>query len=133
MSKSIVAIAALLLAACSDADPVLASEYCDMRGGSYRVHWLQRSGDCGSVPDEVVEFGKAPASCVGSFAPSERNCVTSGAITCTASGGEKMRTSGRCEWSNDASTGTCEIAARGTEADGSAGCSGSYKVTYQRQ
>jgi hypothetical protein len=119
-------------AASSEDDPG-----CRPRVGSYVVHHVNKSGDCGTPSDEIVQISENPQpdpACSGGFwVQSELNCKTTGDTTCTATDGRALQQKGACRWSSDGATGTCEVQITLRNPDGSLYCTSLFEQTYRRQ
>lgn len=129
----------LALGGCSSGgfEPVKHSGHCVDRSGSYLYHYVETSGNCGPVSDQISVVGGATAqaveaSCKGTQLASTDNCAVELDLTCPAptAPGVYVHSSGRADWSNDGSRGSAVIEYTLT---GAVNCSSVYDETITRQ
>jgi hypothetical protein len=113
---------------------------CADRTGSYVARFVEQSGTCGPLPDQVLtiqstQSGQAvPAGCTGTVTPSSDNCTVQVDMTCPGEPGTHVTQQGQATWSTDASSGSATLqVSTSVDADGSVTCSSSYAVSYTRQ
>lgn len=113
---------------------------CAERSGSYVVAFKMRSGDCGNLPEVVINVSGGDAGSVASDqqctgSPGDtRACVATSDTTCTnAKTGYTMTTRGQVRWNADASNGSGTLEFIGVLKSGANDCRGTYDVTYRRQ
>lgn len=107
---------------------------CATRNSTYLAHFAEQSGNCGAVPDQVVnisasgEIVLAPgAACEKSEADGctqrTSNCTsTSAGVTCTSNGSLEFASGGAT------ASGTASISCMGAAI-----CTSTYRLTYTRQ
>lgn len=125
----------VLLCAC-DEDP----GECEQRTGTYAVRYLETSGGCGPIPDQVITIDAQPTavdpSCVGEIRTSEDNCdVTLVDVVCPEAGigpGVTSTANGKAQWSGDGATGDAALNLVVRDAGGVVLCQSSYEVAYDR-
>jgi hypothetical protein len=112
---------------------------CAERKGNYQAHFVEQSGTCGPLADQVlaVESQQSaqmlPAGCTGTVTPSTDNCSVQLNTTCPGAPGFHVIQSGQSTWSADASSGSANLQITTTQdSDGTATCSSAYSVTYTR-
>lgn len=109
---------------------------CQPRVGSYVEHHVNKSGDCGTPSDRVIQVDGQPgipAGCTGSYVATELNCKETGNVTCINADGIRFNEKGVCRWSDDGATGSCEVQITIHNADGSLYCTSLFEQTYRRQ
>ena len=105
---------------------------CNDRSGTYRVTWVEQSGKCGAMPEQIVtgKEGLDPA-CTGGTEFSSDNCEANMDITCPGATGYLVTLRGKVTWSVDGSLGTGTIQMLIVkESNGWTECSSVYSLTY---
>jgi hypothetical protein len=83
--------------------------------GTYRTTFTEESGDCGPLPDQVIDYDPARASlppgCQGTLSQSKDNCSGSASFTCQLDGGLIARFEQEQDNSSDgkSSSGTAQV------------------------
>lgn len=109
---------------------------CAVRTGSYRTSFVERSGNCGPVPEQVSLQGSPSlaAGCGSGSTLSADNCTLTLDLTCqNPTTGSALVEKGVIHWSEDGAMGggivqsiISNAATRAIE------CESTYNVTYSR-
>ena len=103
---------------------------CQEPYGLYSVNWLERSGNCGDIPNTTVSTESDPNSeCVTKESKSEDSCSVSVDMTCPA-GSLLMEGSGDVTWAEDGLSADGTLSMTFYSSPGVVYCSGTYDVTY---
>jgi hypothetical protein len=109
---------------------------CAPGSGSYRVTYVERSGNCGPIPEQVVvtpTLQLADVECVGGPKSSADLCTVTMDQTCTdAVNNVSTRQEGTVHWNKAASSGSGVTQITIRHVDGTFVCSSTYDVTYTR-
>ncbi len=132
-------IACVITSACSSEDES-ASEPCAQRSGTYRMTFVEQSGNCGTMPEQIVVATGQPETpqevdpaCTGTIGYSADNCVVTNDVTCPGATGYLVTQTGSFNWSQDGSSGSGTLQVRITrESDGILECSSVYAASYVR-
>lgn len=130
-----------VLGGCSSDDTSTGGGVCSARSGSYLLSVVEKSGNCGAMPDEIVTIGASSDAspeleCKGDSTATTDNCSVTFSTVCTYKSGEfagqVMQTKGTMHWTEDGSagTGTMQWTISGPMA--SLNCSSVYAATYRR-
>lgn len=115
---------------------------CAGREGSYRVEYVERSGNCGDRSEQIFDGAQqsgttfeAPAPCEGQGRVEENNCKVISDVTCPSKVGGvtyKVKEQGVYNWAYDAksATGTSQVIIYAP--DGSAECTSTYDVKVKK-
>jgi hypothetical protein len=124
---------ALMVGGCGEGD-----EPCGPRTGFYRVSYTARSGDCGAIPEQIVNLADTQpnTSCVYRTIPVPDACRSEIDITCTettADGTTAMSTLiGVVSWAPGGGRGSGIVTIDVKAKSALDSCSGSYAVTYTK-
>ncbi len=107
-------------------------------GATYVIDYVQRSGTCGAITEQVATPGAATdaqSACVGGATVSADQCTVTLDTACPLSGntGGHDETRGTVRWSQDGATGDGVLDERIFDAAGALLCRSTYDVTYSRQ
>jgi hypothetical protein len=113
---------------------------CEARMGTYMLQYVETTGSCGPIPDQVITIDAQPMavdpSCVGDVRTSEDNCdVTLVDVVCPEPGigeGVTSTANGKAQWSRDGGTGDATVNLVVRDFDGVVLCQSSYEVAYDR-
>ena len=113
---------------------------CEERRGTYTVRYLETTGSCGPIPDQVITIDAQPTavdpSCVGEIRTSADNCeVTLVDVVCPEPGigeGVTSTANGKAQWSVDGGTGDATLNLVVRDFDGVVLCQSSYEAEYDR-
>lgn len=111
------------------------AESCGPRAGLYRATYVTRSGDCGAIPEAVINFDDpAPAGCTSKYPSDTASCRVMGDVTCPADGmpTSKVNVKGVTTWQPGGASGAGVVSFAITEASGKVACQGTYDVTYTK-
>jgi hypothetical protein len=103
--------------------------------GSYSVRYVERSGNCGALPEQIVviEPNTPAANCHGTWSITADSCAIDADLTCLdAATGDSVEERGHLAINLDASmiSGALQIIL--TDPNGIVLCSSTYNVTYTR-
>jgi hypothetical protein len=126
------------VAGCSSPSSNSGSFTCAPIAGSYSVRFTTRSGNCGDIPEQVINFDSSmtrmqAAQCTGSSSISPNKCDVSYDTTCPVpqtGGSIREEGAGHMAPGGSTITGTEQITL--FDASGNIVCSGTYDLMYQR-
>lgn len=125
---SVISTCTMLVACGPSSTPHFKPSSCDPRqcSGAYLVHFVERSGNCGQVPDTLIVIGNEPTSeCRATYSSVEDNgCKLVDSIECATSTGDRVLSIQDSTCSSI--KGTMSITVTGN-------CMGTYDLTYTRQ
>lgn len=136
-STLVLGLSAALGGACSSSS----SGPCAQRSGTYLQQYTTRSGDCGTISEQIVTITKQPTSidapCSGSIKYTADNCHVTYEVVCPITkgplAGGKTRAAGTTDWNQDGSHGSAIEQQTDYGPDGRSACDGSYGVVLQRR
>ena len=109
------------------------SGQCMERGGSYRMTYSYRTGDCGELGEFIVSPSDASdPSCSSDATTSADGCKVSAVNSCTNPDGTVFQGRLVVTWSEDASSGSGTADIRLSDQSGAYLCQGTYGVYATR-
>lgn len=114
---------------------------CELRSGTYRSNFVERTGTCGPMPEQIFTFDEQPLEppvpCTsGEIRYSKDNCeVTNVDVVCPEDGVARGATStlnGKYTWSSDASFGSGQLHLVVKNLRGAVLCQSTYNVEVNR-
>lgn len=107
---------------------------CASQSGKYLLKWVQRSGNCGSLPEQIVTIapagkgdGTGSNACSGGHTRSSDQCTWDMNVQCGIAGGQTTL-KGTVNWDEDGKIGTGILEATVTDPY----CRSTYDVTYTK-
>lgn len=131
----VVATAAVLTCSSSSSTSHPLANPCATKGATYLEHFVQESGDCGALPDEIVNIG-ADGTLTSS---SSVSCATVSQNGCTAQDSDCTTTNNgvTCMVTTDVTFARDGSSASGLESvtctGNGASCTSTYQVSAARQ
>ena len=128
--------------------PVVGSGHgaCALRKGTYSAIYLTRDGNCGNVPERIVNFGQTaparppidagPPPCATATTETADNCEVTYSERCKSDRLEKggsFTVSGLAKWNVEGTYGTAIEQWDVLGAAGNALCTGTYSVAIRRE
>lgn len=130
--------AVLAIAHCGGSHSDAPSGPCQPLSGSYRVAFTQRSGNCGPIPEMIIQTnsassGSGASACTQDLRTiSPDNCRIDYDSTCPVATGGALREEGVAHGSPDGSHATATEQITVFDAAGAVLCTGDYDIGYTR-
>jgi hypothetical protein len=106
--------------------------------GSYRLDFVERSGNCGPVPEKVIDANSATnmmmaGTCTGSSTISADKCTADYDTTCPVPGfAESVREQGTIHVAADGLMATATEQVTIMDGNGAVICWGTYDITFAK-
>jgi hypothetical protein len=114
---------------------------CAERVGAYRLSYLERSGNCGALSEQIIVLGHSDAGaddpCKGPVTETDDACTVTVDVTCPNKASNApdsvLEERGSVRWTKDGVKGSGVLQMLVTTREGVEICSSTYDVTYIRQ
>jgi hypothetical protein len=112
--------------------------WCKPLSGMIRIQYVQRSGNCGTIPEQIRDFSQmvpvaGAGACSSSISFTPNRCAADFDTKCPLTDGRFLRENGTVHLTMDglSATATEQITLLATDGV-TVECSGTYDVTYAR-